>query len=451
MADTRDLVARLDSFARAERSEALGALVAARTAPPRTGGNVNMHCHSFFSYNAEGWSPTRIAWEASQRGLYAAGLCDFDVLDGLEEFLGAGRATGLRSCVYVETRTFVGALRDVDTNSPGEHGVVYAMGAGFRRVPEPGSTEGRTLRAFRDKARERNLALVARMALSAPEVTLDYERDVLPLTPAGVATERHIVRAYVDKAMAQRKAASSAFFADLLGKDQATADRLLADRAALEEAVRARLIKRGGLAYAQPDDSWFPPLRDFYAWVTACGALPMAAWLDGTSGGEADADRFLDVMTEAGACTLNIIPDRNWNLRDPADRERKVAKLREIVLAAGRRQMPVNIGTEMNRSGLPFVDDLDGPALREFQTAFRDGARVLVGQTLLARYAGLSYAGERARQSVGADPAARNAFYAAAGALPPLTEAASRRMEEAGEERALAGIRDAVRTGRWPS
>ena len=160
----------------------------------------------------------------------------------------------------METRTFVGALRDVDTNSPGEHGVVYAMGAGFRRVPEPGSAEGRTLRGFRDKARERNLALVARMALSAPEVTLDYERDVLPLTPAGVATERHIVRAYVDKAMALRKTGASAFFAGLLGKDQATADRLLADRAALEEAVRARLIKRGGLAYAQPDESWFPPL-----------------------------------------------------------------------------------------------------------------------------------------------------------------------------------------------
>jgi hypothetical protein len=253
----------------------------------------------------------------------------------------------------------------------------------------------------------------------------------------------------VDRALAQRKAGASAFFAGLLGKDQAAADRLLADRPALEEAVRARLIKRGGLAYAQPDETWFPPLRDFYAWVTACGALPMAAWLDGTSGGEADADRFLDVMAEAGACTLNVIPDRNWNIRDPADRERKTGKLREIVRAADRRHMPVNIGTEMNRSGLPFVDDLDGPVLREFQTAFRDGACVLVGQTLLARYAGLSYAGQRASQAIGADPAVRNAFYAAAGALPPLTETASKRLEDVGEERALTAIRDAIRSGRW--
>lgn len=449
MPDSPDPVARLDSFVGAERSEALRALVAARAAPPRAGGNVNMHCHSFYSYNADGWSPSRIAWEASQRGLYAAGLCDFDVLDGLEEFLGAGRAVSLRTCVYVETRTFASALRDVDINSPGEHGVAYAMGAGFGRVPEQGSAEGATLRGFRDKARERNLALISRMAASAPEVRLDYAADVLPLTPAGVATERHIVRAYVDKALHLRKTGAPAFFAGLLGRDQAVVDRLLVDRPALEEAVRARLIKRGGLAYAQPDETWFPPLGDFTAWVTACGALPMAAWLDGTSGGEADADRFLDVMAEAGACTLNVIPDRNWNLRDPAEKERKIGKLREVVRAAGRRQMPVNIGTEMNRAGLPFADDLDGPVLREFQTAFRDGARVLVGQTLLARYAGLSYAGERARQEIGADPAVRNTFYAAAGALPPLTETASLRLEGAGVERALTAIREAIRSSCW--
>ena len=46
--------------------------------------NLNLHFHSFFSYNAEGFSPSHIAWEARKAGLYAAGLCDFDVLDGLE-------------------------------------------------------------------------------------------------------------------------------------------------------------------------------------------------------------------------------------------------------------------------------------------------------------------------------------------------------------------------------
>jgi len=67
--------------------------------------------HSFFSFNARDWSPSRIAWEARQAGLYAAAVCDFDVLDGMEEFLDAGEAIGLRAAAHLETRAFCASLR----------------------------------------------------------------------------------------------------------------------------------------------------------------------------------------------------------------------------------------------------------------------------------------------------------------------------------------------------
>jgi hypothetical protein len=41
---------------------------------------VNQHCHTFFSFNAYGYSPTAYAWESKKRGLYGAGIVDFDVL-----------------------------------------------------------------------------------------------------------------------------------------------------------------------------------------------------------------------------------------------------------------------------------------------------------------------------------------------------------------------------------
>ena len=56
----------------------------------------NLHFHTFFSYNAYGWSPARIAWEAKKYGLSVAGIVDFDVLDGMEEFLCAGETIGIR-------------------------------------------------------------------------------------------------------------------------------------------------------------------------------------------------------------------------------------------------------------------------------------------------------------------------------------------------------------------
>ena len=49
---------------------------------------VNMHCHSFYSYNAHGFSPSRIAWESHRRGLNASGVVDFDVLEAVDEVLG---------------------------------------------------------------------------------------------------------------------------------------------------------------------------------------------------------------------------------------------------------------------------------------------------------------------------------------------------------------------------
>ncbi|MCX6376517.1 MAG: hypothetical protein NTU88_10875 [Armatimonadetes bacterium] len=56
---------------------------------------VNLHYHTFFSFNANGWSPSRIAWESLKHGLEVSGIVDFDVLDGMDEFLTAGEILGL--------------------------------------------------------------------------------------------------------------------------------------------------------------------------------------------------------------------------------------------------------------------------------------------------------------------------------------------------------------------
>ena len=74
--------------------------------------NVNMYFHSFNSYNAEFWSPFRIAWEAKKNALYAAGIIDFDVLARLEEFFGAGELLGIRTSVGIETRAFLHEYAD---------------------------------------------------------------------------------------------------------------------------------------------------------------------------------------------------------------------------------------------------------------------------------------------------------------------------------------------------
>jgi hypothetical protein len=195
-----ELERRLNDFDPGTRASALGELAAlareGRVHPSPSRGDVNLHVHTFFSYNADGHSPSRVAWEAWKAGLDVAGIVEFDVLDGMDEFLAAGDALGLRTAVGVESRVFVPELAHSEMNSPGEPGVGYFLGSGFHRLPEPGSEGAATLDAMRRLARRRNEAMAERLNAWLGPAAVDYVRDVLPLAPSGNATERHMLAAY---------------------------------------------------------------------------------------------------------------------------------------------------------------------------------------------------------------------------------------------------------------
>jgi hypothetical protein len=445
------LETQLDDFDFVQRNQALRALAAAPELLPAIGNNVNMHLHSFFSYNARGFSPVHLAWESRRQGLYATALCDFDVLDGLDEFLDAGLCLGLRTAVHLETRAFLPEFAQAEINSPGEPGVTYIMGAGFARSLPTDSPEAKTLLSYRNHAARRNRELVARINPHVADLAIDYDRDVVPLSPGRCPTERHIIRAYVNQATTRYpdRTARISVWARLLGRDATEIEKLINRLPALEERVRAKFAKKGGFGYLQPTPDTFPPASEFIRWVRACSAIPMITWLDGTCAGEAMPDAMLDCLTAQGAAAVNIIPDRNWNITDPAQKAVKTAHLARYVEACDARALPVNIGTEMNRDGLPFVDDLSGPELKPYREIFTRGAQIMVGHSILLRYAGYSYMGPQADAEFGANRKARNRFFAMIGALPPLTENDAARLREVGPDRAFTKIQDALRRAQW--
>lgn len=436
----------LDSFIPEERQKALKELAEEhKSAMAPEGSNVNMHFHSFFSYNAEGYSPSHIAWEARKNGLAAAGLCDFDVLEGMEEFFHAGLLLGLRTTVNVETRAFLKEYSTVDINSPGEPGVTYIMGGGFAKKFQAGSHQAKEQAGYRDRARVRNIALINRINPKVPDIAIDYEKDVVPLTPTGAATERHIISAYINKIKSSFKHpdAVTGYLSKLLGKTADEAVALLANMPTLEEVIRSKLAKRGGLGYEQPSIGTFPAVDDFIKWVVSCEAIPMTTWLDGTSAGEKDARAMLECMKAKGAVAVNIIPDRNWNISDAKARTMKQANLKTFVETADSMHLPINIGTEMNKLGLPFVDDLNGEALRPYGQTFIKGARIMVGHTLLLRYADFSYISSKANAEF-KTVQAKNSFFEAAGKLQAMTLHQAKALEDMGKDKALGWFRTAI-------
>ena len=446
------LIEQLDSFDLEERSQALKALIARDGAMlPAPLERVNMHLHSFFSYNTKNYSPSHIAWEARQQGLYAAGLCDFDVLDGLEEFLAAGQALGLRATVNLETRAFLRDYAQVDINSPGEPGVTYIMASGFGSLPEEGSPEWKTLEKFRLQANERNKALVHRINQRLPEIAINYDFDVIPHSPGKCPTERHIIPAYRRRAgeVFGMEDALPAFWARLMHKPEQEVEALLADEPKMDEKVRSLLAKSGGIGYVRPDEKTFPAADDFIAWALQCGAIPMAAWLDGTSKGEGDMLKMLECLKAKGAAALNIIPDRNHNIKNADERRIKLGKLNEVIMAVRKLAFPVNIGTEMNKAGQPFADDPGNEELAPYAPDFLRGANIMVGQTLLARYAGFSYCGKPAFAEFGENISAKNSFFESVGKLEPLRPDAAARLKDMGTSKALQVIRDSAARGNW--
>lgn len=435
------LVSNLDSFDLSERQAALEALGARVSTSPTSSGNVNMHMHSFFSYNSDGYSPSHLAWSCYESGLHAAGLCDFDVLDGLDEFLKAGTMLGLRATVNLETRAYFEEYGDYEINSPGEPGVTYVMGAGFTSVPAEGTSQSGMLDQLRQTTRDRNVALVDRINPQLREIAIRYDDDVVPLTPGGCPTERHIVRAYITRSeeLLSTPTRVAQFWASILEIPTEDIETILRTPT-LDEKLRTRLAKQGGLGYEQPTSQTYPPVDEFLEWVLACDAIPMITWLDGTSGKEADPRSICECMMAKGAAGLNIIPDRNWNLSG-ADRDTKRQNLREIVTIADELGLPLNIGTEMNKAGLPFVDDLRCEVLSEYRDTFIRGANIMVGHSILARFAEFPYAGARAASEF-TDVTSKNAYFESVGALPPIDRAQAEQLLGLGREKAYEYLHD---------
>lgn len=403
----QNIEADLDSFDSAKRKVALSQIAElisfGELIVPDSKPEVNLHFHTFFSFNANSWSPSRIAWESKKYGLAAAGVVDFDVLDGMEEFLSGGLSLNMPVCASMETRVFVGDYADKVMTSPNEPGITYFMAGGCYKLPSPDSPAEKQLSQMREMAKQRNLLLLGQVNAFLGAVQLDYDLDVAPLTPSGNVTERHILAAYDAKSrevfFGDHKALVS-FWAGALEISRDDAEQLVDNEPKFHDSIRNKLMKFGGVGYIAPSKSTFPDIEPVIKMIQDMQALPTATWLDGTNPGEQDMPGLLEMLDDKGITAMNIIPDRNWNIKNPEEKALKIKNLGSAVESAKDRCMPLCVGTEMNKAGLPFVDNFHAPELQPYITDFISGAHFFWGHTLMARYANAGYA----------SPWAENAF-----------------------------------------
>jgi hypothetical protein len=358
---------------------------------------------------------------------------------------------GLRGTVGFESRTFFREYADEEINSPGEPGVFYFMGVGFREQPDPESQPGEVLADMLRRSHARNRGVIDRINSQLEGISVDYDEHVIPLTPQGNATERHIVRAYHERAIELAggdSAKAAALWARNLGLGEAELAGLIADGNAFTDMLRSKMIKKGGLAYVQPTQETFPHLDGVVDMILQCQAIPTSAWLDGTRPGEADPEKQLECLIDKGVAAANIIPDRNWNVKDPAKAGRLVEELHRYAAVCRKLDLPVLVGTELNKPGQRFVDDFQADPMKPLHEQFLFGAQVAVGHTRLFRYADFSYVGKDAANEY-PDRGERNRVFAAIGALPAPPVEARMKLDTAGPGKAFDFLQDCAARNEW--
>ncbi len=412
----KELEQKLDSFNLDERKEALLKLCkkveAGEIILPEPGSNVNLHCHTFFSFNCCGYSPSKFAWLARKAGLAVAGVVDFDVLDASEEFLGAAKLLGLKACVGMETRVFIPEFAEKEINSPGEPGISYHMGVGFSEQSLEGEAQD-FLSGLKETAQKRNRAVMERVNKYLSPVELDYEKDVLVLTPNSNPTERHLSLAYGLKAneIFAYQSQLKNFWRQKLSINVDEFE--FPQGVELLNQIRAKTMKQGEPGYAKPDKGDFPTMADTNRFILEAGGIPTHTWLNGLSDGEQEIERLLEIAMQSGVAALNIIPDRNHT---PGVKDKKLENLYQVVELAEKLHLPVVVGTEMNSPGQKFVDDFDSQELSPLLGVFLKGAYIVYAHSVLQQKAGLGYTSNWAKKNF-KGLAEKNEFFQKLGSL----------------------------------
>lgn len=209
------ILEKLNAPAREARLANLREIVKTTQFPPMVPQYINNHIHTTYSFSP--YSPTAAVYAARMEGLCTAGIIDHDSISGAEEFLEAAAIVGIPVTIGMECRATMDgtAMEGRRTNNPDQVGCSYMT---IQSVPH--DKIGRLTEFFapyRAARGERNRKMIARIN-DLLNMTLDYDRDVLPLSmhhEGGGVTERHLMYA-VAKAMVA-KAGKGQGMVDYLG------------------------------------------------------------------------------------------------------------------------------------------------------------------------------------------------------------------------------------------
>ena len=221
---------KLNAPTKAERLANLAEVLKTTVFPEAVPQYINNHIHTTYSFSP--YSPTAAVYAARMEGLCTAGIIDHDSISGAEEFLEAAKMIGIPVTIGMECRVSMDGTRleGRRTNNPDQVGVSYMT---IQSVPHDKiATLTEFFKPYQAARHERNRQMIARIN-EMVGVSLDYDKDVLPLSEAqdnGGVTERHLMYALAIELVKQ------------VGKGQGMIDKLMSLGMNLSEKQKTMLL-----------------------------------------------------------------------------------------------------------------------------------------------------------------------------------------------------------------
>ena len=361
---------------------------------------ANTHIHTPWSFSS--FESTRQAVElAAAQDVRVLGISDFNTVDGYAEFTEACAARGVFALYNIE---FI-ALDERDKaagkrwNDPQNPGVMYVCGKALVYPPVLSDDSKNRLRTLWKATQDHIWQVIGRLndhlsGVTVP-ISLDYN-NIRATYARNTVRERHVARALVDavRQMYGSEEEQRAILRDIYRDRSAVVD--LSDEVALQNQVRAKLLKAGAPAYVAEDQSAFLPVAEVCGIALDGGGIPcypvLADDKAGLSEDENDVEALSEELARRHFHAVEFIPARNT-----------LEHLKHYVRVLRDKGFCVSFGTEHNAPGMaPLTPSARGGVAfdEELAAIAWEGACILAAHAAQRAEAKTGFVDARGRRAV---------------------------------------------------
>ena len=345
---------------------------------------VNGHLHSPYSFSAF-TGMEQMFKMATSENIKVLGINDFNTTDGYVEFYKLALKYKIFPLFNIE---FMGMLADeqangILVNDPNNPGRTYFSGKGLRYPAQMGEKNKKILNSIVNESFCQVEEMICKLNDYLKQIGSDIRigiDEIREKWAKELVRERHIAKALRIKIFEKFSTEKEhRIFLEKLFKNRMP-QTLPDDLPALENEIRARLLKKGGVAYEKENEKAFPEIEKVIEIIVNAGGIPCyPVLLDDKNGNyteyESDPVKLLEKLKERKVSSIELIPGRN-----------DFNKLKEVVLFFDKNGFVVTLGTEHNTPAMEpiTVSCREGKALdRELEFISYRGASVIVAHQYL--------------------------------------------------------------------